>query len=171
MMHNPLSQRGMTLIELLIATAIGAIILAAINGLVKLGLDAQTAGRSANELAYQGRFVLERITDKARAIAPKTLATPAANTSGDWFAPAGCIGAACVMYCRNAANQMIETTTADTVCSGTTVIASNVTAFSATLPAAMGPVGWSIAVLSLTLANAGSTLTLSSSVRLGGGTQ
>lgn len=168
MKYNHSSQRGMTLIELVLATLIGAIILAAINGLVKLGLDAQTAGRGANELAYQGRFALERITDKARATAPKILTTPAVNTSsGDWFAPTGCIGAACVMYCLNAANQLIETTTADAACGGTTVLAGNVTAFLPTI----GPGPRPAAVLSLTLANAGSTVTLSSSVRLGGGTQ
>jgi len=167
MKYNHSSQRGMTLIELVLATLIGAIILAAINGLVKLGLDAQTAGRGANELAYQGRFALERITDQARATAPKILTTPAANTTGDWFAPTGCIGAACVMYCLNAANQLIETTTADAACGGTRVLAGNVTAF---LPA-IAPGTRPAAVLSLTLANAGSTVTLSSSVRLGGGTQ
>jgi prepilin-type N-terminal cleavage/methylation domain-containing protein len=167
MKYNHSSQRGMTLIELVLATLIGAIILAAINGLVKLGLDAQTAGRGANELAYQGRFALERITDKARATAPKILTTPAANTSGDWFAPTGCIGAACVMYCLNAANQLIETATADTACGGATVLAGNVTVFAA----AIGPGTRPVAVLSLTLSNAGSTVTLSSSVRLGGGTQ
>jgi type II secretory pathway pseudopilin PulG len=161
------SQRGMTLIELLLVTLISFIILAGINGLVKFGLDAQTAGRSANELAYQGRFALDRITDKARSVAPKILTTPAANTSGNWFAPAGCIGAACVMYCLNGTRQLIETTTTDTTCSGTTVIAGNVAAFSATQPSTIGR---PVAVLSLTLINAGSTVTLSSSVRLGGGT-
>ena len=163
------SQRGLTLIELLMATAIGAIMLAGLNGLVKLGLDAQTAGRGSNELAYQGRFALERITARARATVPKTLTPPAAGTSGDWFAPTGCLGAACVMYCRNAANQLIETTKDDVACNiGTTVLARNVTDFAATLPAsAVRPA----AVLSLTLADAVNTVTLSSSVRLGGGTQ
>jgi len=170
MKYNPLSQRGMTLIELVLATLIGAIILAAINGLVKLGLDAQTAKRGANELAYQGSFALARITDKARATAPKTLTTPAVTTTtGDWFAPTGCTGAACVMYCSNAANQLIETTTADTACGGATVLAGNVTLFSAS--AVIGVGTRPAAVLSLTLANAGSTIILSSSVRLGGGTQ
>jgi len=169
MKYNHSSQRGMTLIELVLVTLIGAIILAAINGLVKLGLDAQTAGRGSNELAYQGRFALERITDQARATAPKILTTLPTNTTntGDWFAPKGCIGAACVMYCLNAANQLIETTTADAACGGTTVLAGNVTTF---LPA-IGPGPRPAAVISLTLANAGSTVTLSSSVRLGGGTQ
>lgn len=156
----------MSLTEMLIVTAIGAILLAGINGLVKVGLDAQTSGRNGNELAYQGSFALARITDRARATAPRTLTTPAAGTTGDWFAPVGCTGAACVMYCRNAANQLIETTTADAACSGTTVIAGNVAAFSATLPAVIGR---PVAVINLTLANAGSTVTLSSSVRLGGG--
>lgn len=161
------SQRGMTLIELLIATAIGAILLAGLNGLVTLGLDAQTAGRGSNELAYQGRFALERITDRARATAPKTLTPPAANTTGDWFAPTGCLGAACVMYCRNVTNQLIETTKDDITCSGTTVLAGNVTAFTATI----GPGTRPAAVLSLTLADAVNTVNLASSVRLGGGTQ
>ncbi len=166
-----LPQRGVTLIELLIAVALGAILLAALNSLVKLGLDAQAEGRNTNELAYQGRFALERMAARARATAPKVLASPAANTTGNWFAPAGCTGAACVMYCLNAGSQLIETTTADTTCSGSTVIAMNVGAFSATLPAGMGPADRSLAVVSLTLANAGSTLALSSSMRLGGGTQ
>jgi prepilin-type N-terminal cleavage/methylation domain-containing protein len=170
-MSSYASQRGVTLIELLLALAISAILLAAINGLVKLGLDAQTDGRNANELAYQGRFAQERISDKARATAPKILSTPAASTTGDWFAPSGCTGAACVTYCRNGGNQLIETTTADTTCSGTTVIASNVSAFSASLPASMGAVDRSIAVISLTMNNGNNTAVLSSSMRLGGGTQ
>jgi len=132
--------------------------------LVKLGLDAQSAGRGTNELAYQGRFALERITDKARSTAPGILATPAADTTGTWFSP--------TMFCRNVSNQLIETTTSDTTCTGTSVIASNVNAFSAALPADMGSVDRPIAVISVTLADsANNTISLSSSVRLGGGTQ
>lgn len=169
-MRNINSQRGMTLIELLLATAIGAILIAGLNSVVKLGLDAQTAGRSANEIAYQGSFALARIADRARATAPKVLATPAAGTTGDWFAPAVCSGAACVMYCRNpAASTLIETTTADTGCGGSTVIAGDVTAFSAQQPAGANAGDAPVAVLSLTLARGASSLTLTSSVRLGGG--
>jgi len=163
-------QRGITLIELLLAVAISAIILGALNGLVKLGLDAQTAGRGSNELVYQARFALERMTDKARSLTPKVLTTPTANTTGDWFAPTGCTGTACVMYCRNAGNQLIETITTDTACTGTTIIASNVSAFSAALPASMDAVDGSIAVLSLTLSDASNNAAnFSSNIRLGGG--
>ncbi len=165
-------QSGMTLVELLIAVTLGAIVLAALGSLVSLGVRAQTGGRQQNELIYQGRFALERMVDRARSVAPKLLTAPAAGTTGNWFAPAGCVGAACVMFCRNAGNQIIETTTADAACAGTTVIASNVTAFSAALIAGVGPVGRPTGSLSLTLthSNAHKPVTLASSVRLGGGT-
>lgn len=171
----PRAQRGLTLIELLFAVAIAALIMAALNSVVKLGLDAQSARRGANELSYQGRFALERMAAKARTVAPALLATPAAGTSGNWFAPA--------MYCLNAANQLIETTTADTGCTGTTVIAGKLSAFSAQAPQCVvvasppsgicGPVDDPAATLSLTLADTAgnTTVTLATSIRLGGGTQ
>lgn len=169
-MHKFSCQRGVTLIELLLAVAISAILMGALNGLVKLGLDAQVAGRGSNELAYQGRFALERMADKARSLTPKILTTPSANTTGDWFAPSGCTGATCVMYCRNTSNQLIETITTDTTCTGTTVVASNVSTFSANLPASMGPVDRSIAVIVLTLTDANNnSASFSTSIRLGGG--
>jgi prepilin-type N-terminal cleavage/methylation domain-containing protein len=164
-------QRGVTLIELLMAMVIGTIVLAAINGLVNLGLTAQSSGRAVNELTYQGRFALERIADKARALAPKVLTTPAANSTGDWLAPAGCTGAACIMVCRNGSSQLIETSTADNSCSGTTVIASNVSAFAAALPVGMGAVDRSLAVISITMNTGADTVAIASSIRLGGGTQ
>ena len=154
------TQAGMTLIELLIAVAIGAIVLAALNSVVSLGLQAQAAGRQGNELVFQARFALERMITTARGVSPKLLATPTAGTTGNWFSP--------VMYCLNGSSQLIETTTADNGCTGTTVIASNVNAFSAQLPAGAGPVDEPVATLSLTLVN--SATPLSTSVRLGGGT-
>lgn len=154
----------MTLIELVIAMAIGALVLAALQSVVSLGLRAQAEGGQSNELLYQGQFALGRMVDAARSVSPKLLATPAAGTTGNWFSP--------VMYCRNGSSQLIETTTADNGCTGTTVIASNVTAFSATLPSGAGPVDKPAGVLSLTLTNSAAALpvTLTTSVRLGGGT-
>jgi prepilin-type N-terminal cleavage/methylation domain-containing protein len=170
-MKRPARQRGVTLIELLIGLVISSIVLGAIDGLVKLGADAQTNGRAINELTFQGRFALERISDRARLLAPKPLATPAANSTGNWFAPSGCTGSACVMYCLNGSGQLIETTTTDATCTGTTVIASNVSTFAAALPTGAGPVDRSIAVLRLTLASGVNAVGLSASLRLGGGTQ
>ena len=155
----------MTLLELVIAVAIGALVLAALNSVVSLGLRAQTEGGQANELLYQGQFALERMVDKARSVSRRSCwRRLLPNTTGNWFAP--------VMYCRNASSQLIETTTADNGCTGTTVIASNVTAFSATLPSGAGPVDEPVGVLSLTLTHsaAAQAVTLATSVRLGGGT-
>jgi Tfp pilus assembly protein PilW len=166
-------QSGLALIELLAAVAMSAIVLAALNSLVSLAASAQAAGRGANELAYQGRFALERIASQARATTPKALSAPAANTTGDWFAPTGCTASACVMYCLNGGGQLIETTTGDTGCAGSKVIAVKVTAFSVQVPAAMGAVDRYAGAVSLSLADAatGSAATLSSQFRLGGGTQ
>ncbi len=166
-------QTGLALIELLAAVAMSAIVLAALNSLVSLATTAQAAGRGANELAYQARFALERIASQARATAPKPLSTPAANTTGDWFAPTGCSTSACVMYCLNGGGQLIETSTGDTGCAGSKAIAVKVTAFSVQLPANMGAVDRCAGIVSLSLADAatGSTATLSSEIRLGGGTQ
>ena len=156
----------MTLIELLIALAIGAIVLAALNSVVSLGLQAQASGRQGNELVFQARFALERMVTTARSVPPKLLTAPPVGnaTTVNWFSP--------IMYCLNGSSQLIETTTTDAGCTGTTVIANKVTAFSAQLPANAGPVDDPAANLSVTLTDtvSNNTITLATSVRLGGGT-
>ncbi len=158
-MANRRSQRGLTLIELLIAIVIAVFVLAALNSVATLGLNAQASGRQTNELVYQARFALDRMAAKARSTAPKLLTTPLSGTTGNWFSP--------TLYCLNG-NQLVETVT---YCSGGAVIANNVTAFSAQLPAGAGPVDDPVATLSLTLQIPGAptTVTLTTSVRLGGG--
>src|SRR6266700_947637 len=116
-MANRRSQRGLTLIELLIAMTVAVFVLAALNSVTTLGLNAQASGRQANELVYQGRFALDRMAAKARSTAPtKPLTTPPAGTTGDWFSP--------TLYCLNG-NQLVETVT---YCTGGAVIANNVNA-------------------------------------------
>ncbi len=146
------------------AVAIGAVVLASLDSVVQLGVRAHTWGRSTNELTYQGQTALERIAATARSTAPQPISTPPANTSGSWFAP--------VMYCVNGARQLIETVVTDGACTGTTVIAAFVTAFSVQQPADAGPVDSPVAMLSLTLSDDGSgrTVTLAAGVRVGGGT-
>jgi prepilin-type N-terminal cleavage/methylation domain-containing protein len=173
-------RRGLVLIELVLAVAIGAILMAALNSLVGLGLQAQDQGRQTNELNYQARFALDRITAKARATAPALLAATAAGSTGSWLAPA--------LYCLNAGNQLIETTTADAGCAGTTVIANNVSNFYAQLPSeplppalnppcawpppSVGSVDAPVArfVVNLASSTGLQSVTLCTSVRLGGGT-
>jgi prepilin-type N-terminal cleavage/methylation domain-containing protein len=168
-MANRRSQRGLTLIELLIAIVIAVFVLAALNSVVSLGLQAQASGRQTNELVYQARFALDRMAATARGTKPKPLTTPSAGTTGDWFSVP--VPPPATMYCLNSANQLVETTVTDTGCTAGAVIANNVTAFSAQLPAGAGPVDDPVATLSLTLQTPGApaALTLSTSVRLGGG--
>ena len=170
-MRSLRSQRGITLIELVLAAAIGTLLLASLSSTVKLGMDTQSTVRERNELAYQGNFALQTILNKARVTSPKELTTPASGTSGDWFAPTGCSGSACLMYCRNTSSQtLIETTTTDTGCTGSKIVARGVTQFSAQLPSGAGAVDRNAGNISITLSNNNTTLTVSTMVRLGGGT-
>ena len=163
--HSRHPQGGLSLLELLIATALASIVLGTLLGVVRNGLQVQTASRETNEMVYQARFALGLIVAKAQATAPKVLSTLPVNatSTGDWFAPA--------MYCLNTASaQLIETTPADTGCTGSRVIADNVTGFLVDRPLATGPVDRPAARISLTVATPGATqsVTLSASARLGG---
>ncbi len=163
-------QVGLGLLEMTIAVAISAMVMLALRDMVRLGLTSAKAVHATNELRYHASFALDRIAEQARTVPQRPLSTPAANTTGDVFAPTGCTGVACVMYCRNVANrQLIETVTSDSTCSGVGVIASRVSSFSATLPT-MGPLDRHSVVITLGLDDlAGTTLTQTIQVRLGGG--
>ncbi len=158
-------QRGLTLIELLIAMTLAVFILAALNSVATLGLNAQASGRQANELVYQARFALDRMAAKARGTAPKLLTTLSSGTTGDWFSSTS------TLYCLNGGKLVETNLVTDPGCAAGAVIANNVTAFSAQLPAGAGPVDDPVATLSLTLQAAGAptAVTLTTSVRLGGG--
>lgn len=156
------SQRGLTMIEFMLALVVGAVILGALNGVVDLALRASTSGRQDNEVVYQAGFAIERIAAKARATPPRVLTTPTlAGTTGDWFSP--------TMYCLKGGGRLVETTVSDTSCTGAAVIADKVVAFSAQLPAGAGPVDDPVATFTLTMQGGGAPITLTTSVRLGGG--
>jgi prepilin-type N-terminal cleavage/methylation domain-containing protein len=155
-------QRGLTLIELMLAMTVAALIFAALESVLALGLQAQLSGRQTNETAYQARFALEKIAAKARSVAPKLLLPPLSGSTGNWFTP--------VLYCLNSNKQLVETVVSDTACAQGAVIAHHVSAFSAQLPAELGPVDDPVASLTLTLQTSGApAVTLTTSVRLGGG--
>lgn len=160
------------MIEVVVSIVLGLIILSALAPVMRAALLSSAQAREHSELAYKAHFAMERMVDQARATPPKVLATPTAGTTGAWFAPPGCTGNACVMYCRKTGpNTLRETTTSDTNCNnGTLLLGSQVTAFSATLPT-MGPLDRHSVLLSLTLTDtSGHTITLSTQIRLGGGT-
>ncbi len=155
-------QRGITLVELLIATAIGALLLAGLSSVARQGLLSRALVRDSSEAVYQARFALQRVASTAKSTAPHTLLPPAANTSGNWFDPA--------YFCVNAASALIETITTDTACSGTQVIAERVNSFNATLPVGAGALESVTAVVAVTVNVPGNApLTFNERLRLGGG--
>ncbi len=162
-------QYGMTLVELLVSVAIGSILLLSLASLGKVAMEARQAQQARNELLYQGRFALDRMVDRARATPPSVLTTPAIGTTGQWFAPAGCAGANCRMFClKSATRQLMETTSSDSTCSGGAVVANYVDTFVASLPG-MGPLDRHAGVLAISLSQGGGSLSLQTRVRLGGG--
>lgn len=160
------NQRGVGLLELVIAAALAAIVLGPLLSLTRNVLQTRTTAREANEMVYQARFALDLIVAKAQATVPKVLSSaPPVNSTGDWFGPA--------MYClKTATGQLVETTTTDGGCTATRVIADNVTAFSVQRPAATGALDKPVATIAITVGNASGTqsLTLAASTRLGGNT-
>jgi prepilin-type N-terminal cleavage/methylation domain-containing protein len=98
-------QRGLTLLEMLLALAAGALLLSALMPMLNLSLTAATSTVNSDQadLERQATFAIERINRVVRAKAPAVLAAPPGltglfaflnpatqptNTSGTWFAPA-----------------------------------------------------------------------------------
>jgi prepilin-type N-terminal cleavage/methylation domain-containing protein len=159
------AQHGLTLIELVIAIAVGSLLLAGLNSIVMLGLQAQAPVEAANEQVYRAGFALERIVARTREAPVKALAGAPVDSTGDWVGP--------VKFCRVSASQTLrETTTTDATCTGGTVLAEGVTAFSMQRVSSTRPVDLPVVTVSLTVhvGNVPQPLTLSQSVRLGGGT-
>lgn len=153
----------MTLAELLVATALGALLLTGLSSVAREGVRSKSLVRNTAEAAYQARFALQRVAAAAKATAPHTLLPPAANTSGKWFEP--------VYFCVNGAAALIETTVTDTTCSGTQVIAERVAGFAATLPAGADALDAVSAVVAVTMnvPDGGAPLVFAERMRLGGG--
>jgi hypothetical protein len=163
---TPSVARGLTLVELLLGMLIATIVFGALTSVVFTALRAESSGSAVNEQIYAAGFALERMLLKTRGAPVKpVLATPG-DTTGNWLAP--------VAFCLSKDNpRLMETTDTDTACSGGVVLADNVSAFSAQLAASARPLDAPVIVYSLTVATPGAAqpITLTSSVRLGGGTQ
>ena len=160
----PHAQRGLTLIEMLIALAVAALLAAPLGAAVINALKVQTVAGDTNDVAQQARFALQRMEAAVRRTAPHTLAAKAAGTSADWLAP--------VTFClRVNSKAVIETTPADTNCvsNSAPVIAEGVTAFSVQSFDAGSGAGQVIELQLVLTAASGQSIDLTSRTRLGGG--
>ncbi|TDM08584.1 MAG: hypothetical protein C4K60_03940 [Ideonella sp. MAG2] len=110
--------RGFTLIELCIATAMGAILLLSLSDVAALATSSKRKLSSAMETQAQAAFVAQRLRLAAQAA---TVASLRNNTSGDtggWLSPR--------RFCINGNKALVETQESDTGCGGTDVIADSV---------------------------------------------
>lgn len=158
------AQSGLTLIELLIALAIAALLVAPLAAAVLNALKAQSIASETNDVAQQAQFSMQRMEAAVRRTAPHALAAKAASTSADWLAP--------VAFCLGANKRLIETTPADAACTSNSapVIADGVSAFSVQAFSA-GPGAFPVIEIQLSVTGAtGQSIALTSRTRLGGGT-
>lgn len=164
-MARPASKySGMTLIELVIALALAALLMASLATMVASALTAQTVAGEVNDVAQDARFAMQRMEAAVRNKAPGVLAAKGATTTGDWLAP--------LAYCLRTNKDLIETDPADTLCLGANgrAIAANVTAFNV-LSFNAGVGAGPVIEIQMTLSSAGGqTIALTSRTRLGGGT-
>lgn len=144
--------RGISLVELLLALAVAAIVLAPLAGLLRTGAAASSVAADRVALERDADFALERIAARVRATAPVLLAPQSDSTSsGSWFS----------VTFQSGGGKLTESG------SGTTrVLAENVTAFSITAPTVL--TGQQLVQASLTLSRGDASTTHTATVRLGG---
>ena len=160
-------QRGLTLLELLLALALGALLMTAVLPLLNGAMAAATAPSATDQpdLDRQAAFALGRIAQAVRATAPTTLATPTTlldlllstapdtTTSGKWFAPS---------TFQLSGTTLVEKRDGDSVLH---VLADSVTSFRiVALPVTDGR---QLVQVDLTLARGDTSSTASSVVRMG----
>ena len=157
------SQRGLSLIELLVSIAIASMLAVPLMLAVRSGASARAAAGATIDVDQQARFAMQRMAAAIqRTPAATVLGAKAATTTGDWLSP--------VMFCLNGSGALVETVPADASCTGSAVIASGVTAFSAQTYVA-GAGAAKVIEIQLTVSSSqGPSTALTSRTRLGGGT-
>ncbi len=167
------AQRGLSLIEVAIATAVGATLLVSLGESMRMATRAQVANTSLNDLTQQGRFALQRIEAAIRATpSSATLAAKGSDdSSGNWLA-SSTYRTGGVTFCLRG-TQLIEKSPATTTCTTDNtdrVLAESVSAFSVLTWSPGTALQRNVLDVSLTLASGERSITLASRVRLGGGT-
>lgn len=151
-MNRITSQRGLSLVELLLALAITVVILAPLVDMQRTAASAGAIVRDQMEVQREADFALDRIAARIRATAPAVLPSKASDdTSGNWFGT--------VTFQRKG-EQLIER-------SGGTdrVLAEQVTGFSILAPATPG--AQPVIQVILSLSRNGATTKAEAMVRMG----
>ena len=150
-------QRGLTLLEMLLALAAGALLLSAALPMLNLTVSAATTAATTDQMDVdrQAAFAIERIATVVRATPPVILAAQDNSSSGAWFKPS---------TFRVSGTQLVEQRDPDSTLH---VLADSVTGFSITnLPVSDGR---QLVQVSLTLepSNSTASTTVTSVMRMG----
>lgn len=147
-------QAGLTLVELLVALAITAILVVPLAGMFQGASSGSITAQAALDLNADARLVLDRIVQRTAALPAYTANASVVNPAG-WLLP--------LTYTINGTNLVETDSTAKPV--RTSVIAANVSAFALTTQD-VGD-GQYVLKITLTLAAQGNSVTASRSVRVG----
>lgn len=155
MMHltsNRLLQRGISLVEVLVAMVISTLIMVALAKTIDVALKAQTATREENDLRARSQFALNRISTTIMNATYQELPDKTDDTtSGSWLSPTYALSNGSVIESDSA---------------GSRIIATDVSAFSITAPPVNA--GRPYIVVSMTLSGTNTQLTSSTTARVGG---
>lgn len=154
--------RGFTLIELCLATAIGALLLAALVHVARLSTESKAELSGATEQRLEADFVMQRLRAAAKAATVGSVYPAANGDTGLWLAPK--------RFCINSAQALVETTSSDANCSQGEVIAERVQSLAINLSEAQGALDAPVALMTVALTRADGTesYALSQSIRLKG---
>jgi Tfp pilus assembly protein PilV len=157
MSHTP-HQTGLSLVELLIAVALTAMLLAPLTAILRGGAAASASVGEQTELQSQAQFAMQRMVARVQATPSALLPAKADDTSsGTWLAPA--------LYDLRA-NADGTLALNETIGGVSRVIAEPATSLSITSP----PVstGRTLVVIALTLGGNNVSVSLRETARLGG---
>lgn len=147
-------QAGLTLVELLFALAIAAVLMVPLAATFQTAAGSGIAVRAALDLNADARFALDRIARRA-AVAPSVSSGAEVSDPGPWLAP---------LSYKRVGTSLVETDAMSTP-ARTSVIATNVSAFRLSVPD-IGD-GQAMMKIELTLAAQGRSVSASRTVRVG----
>ncbi len=171
-------QRGVTLVELMLALATAALLMVGLSSAISQGLQAKSYAHNANEMSYAARFALSRIVANTRLAASIIDTTSTANQLTCINLTTPVLHDVAYTYTPATATTPGFLTENDNM-NSSTVVADNVTAFVVTklgkvpTPASYGAIKAGaaltpeVAKIALTLSTGGQSITVVAFSRVG----
>ncbi len=162
----------MTLLEVLLAAAIGITLTAALAQAMTAALNAQTSNRDSNDRVGDARLAMDRIEAAVR-LTPSSaaLSTKASDATSEGWLAASTLRSGGVTFCVRGIQLVEKSPSANdcAVAAGDRVLATGVTAFSFTRVSNGTFTTVPVLDVGLTLGSGTESVSVTSRIRLGGG--